>query len=270
MKTRKQTFTLIELMIVIGIIFILAALLAPALMRSKNSARAVYCKNNIKQLTTANLVYESQWKTYVAWGFDRAGANLHRWHGARTSTTNTADYDCSKSPLSEAKLDTSFTCPVLAATVDVEHASVEKGGFGYGYNIFVGSRKYQLDDPNSNDAYRLGARASDIAKPADTVMFADTAMNVSSGGSIEPSGASGGLAEYSICVAPFGVKNKQTDTSVQNEPSMHFRHDRTANVGWCDGHANSRFNEWTLDANWKRKNLGFIGASDSNGLFDLE
>ena len=154
--------------------------------------------------------------------------------------------------------------------MDIKHASVERGGFGYGYNLFVGSKQYVVDDPNSDEAYRSGVRASDISSPASTVMFSDSAMNVSSGGEISSSGASGVLAEYSICVAPFGVRNAKTDVGLQNEPSMHFRHDGIANVGWCDGHADSRHNEWTLDANWKRKDLGFIGAADSNEFFDLE
>ena len=270
MKQGRKSFTLIEMIIVITIIFILAGLLIPALIRSKNAARTVSCKNNVKQLTTANLVYESAWKVYVAWGCDKASANLHRWHGTRETASNTADYDYTKSPLSEAKIGPDFSCPILPATVDINHASVERGGFGYGYNIFVGSKQYIVADPNSDEAYRSGVLATNIGDPSGTVMFSDSAMNVTSSGSISSRGANGDLAEYSICVAPFGVYDKETDTVLQNEPSMHFRHDGIANVGWCDGHVDSRYNEWTLDTNWKRKDLGFIGAEDNNEFFDLE
>ena len=269
MKQGRQSFTLIEMMIVITIIFILAGILIPALARSKNVARTVYCKNNVKQITTANLVYESERKVFVAWGYDKTGANLHRWHGVRSSASNTANYDYTKSPLSGAKIGPDSSCPILPTTVDIDHASVERGGFGYGYNIFVGSRQYIVADPNSDEAYRAGVRASDIGNPSGTVMFSDSAMNVSGGGGISSSGT-GELAEYSICVAPFGVSDEETDTGLRNEPSMNFRHDGIANVGWCDGHADSRRNEWTLDSNWESKDLGFIGAEDSNEFFDLE
>src|SRR5260370_20684933 len=54
---RSAAFTLIELLIVIGILAILAAILLPVLTRAKSAAQATLCINNTKQLTLAWLIY---------------------------------------------------------------------------------------------------------------------------------------------------------------------------------------------------------------------
>ena len=50
MQLRSRAFSLIELLVIIGIIAVLLGLLMPALSASRRSARSLQCKSNLREL----------------------------------------------------------------------------------------------------------------------------------------------------------------------------------------------------------------------------
>src|ERR1700733_10504467 len=70
-----RAFTLIELLVVIAVIAILAAVLLPALAKSKESARMIACQNNLRQITLGLNLYATDYGCYAPSAVPTNGEN---------------------------------------------------------------------------------------------------------------------------------------------------------------------------------------------------
>lgn len=153
---RCSAFTLIELLVILAIIALLAGLLLPALARAKQSARAMQCLNQMRQIALATRLYAEDNEDRFPRSQHSAVANRQLpWERAIAPFLSVPNLTNAWTNL----LHATYHCPADAAP----------GHLSYGFNYYF--------EVGENDDYpgkpQTWTRVADVPRPASTVLFAE-------------------------------------------------------------------------------------------------
>lgn len=144
---RRRGFTLVELLVVVAIIGVLIALLAPALQTAREAARRSQCLNNLKQTALAFHAYHETHKMLPSAGSDElhsASSFLLALPYLEQSALQKS-YDFTQSvthPDNVAVIETrlpGYLCPAMAMPRDVPNATCSERGAPGSYAVNVGT-----------------------------------------------------------------------------------------------------------------------------------
>src|SRR5262245_27228644 len=66
----QDAFTLVELLVVIGVVSMLISILLPSLQRAREAAYTTQCLSNVRQIGLAAMMYVNDHKGYLLTNFD--------------------------------------------------------------------------------------------------------------------------------------------------------------------------------------------------------
>ena len=272
-RRARGAFTLVELLVVIGIIALLVALLLPSLNRAREQAKATQCLSNLKQVAQGMLMFSIENKGHLPQMGSASGSEqvdpgtgtpvnmTIRWFGGWYGNTFHGPSAMLARYWGTADVG---GCPTFE--VD-ETLRPMYGPVDYAYNSIYARHKPWVDG-NANPAHPqarywksgLGVKVSTIRNASEKALVWDAAR------------INAGIPDRT----PWGYPTTGNVLNQNHDPNFHGRHAGKGNVVFVDGHAEVR-EPWYFDtynggltlATQKKFNIGDIDRDGDHATNEL-
>tara|TARA_B100000941_G_C28411402_1_gene503660 strand:- start:18 stop:797 length:780 start_codon:yes stop_codon:yes gene_type:complete len=221
-------FTLIELLVVISIISLLISILLPALGAARESARAIKCSGNLRQIGVAEIAYTSEFGDYLPPVRDTA-TDYTTWDWAIRSYLN----------ISEVNDPSTIIYYCESETITAANPDISRPTRSYGYNHGIGQDGTNGKYPRTFTDFTTGTNPSRLMLTAE--MGISTMNNHAVG------------RRYGGNLTPFKTDEifKYNNSNDVVEPLENvLRHGNggdSMNVLYIDGHIERRNDPWLLE-----------------------
>ncbi len=233
----EKRFTLVELLVVIGVIGVLAGLLMPVLSHARAEAASSSCRNNIRQVATMHLLYAEISRGVLCPAVDGKG---DQWDSsADHKDSGILSRALPGAGAAESKV---FSCPDADSSGLYFRSAYTAKFAGYGYNFLLSYANVNRRTPADFRKLKIFS----IHRPSACVLLADAAY--------------------------FSGANRISPTAFLYPPSSgsggyaDFRHLQSANAAYADGHVAKETEFFPAVSGEYRQRLGYLSKDD--GKYD--
>ena len=260
----RRAFTLMELLVVISIIAILAALLLPVLAKAKERAKATGCLNNMRQIIVATKLYlDDNRGAMVPLWVEMGATNWSHW------TFDSATFIIQKPTYlwwpDKYRLDglvpsqQAFCCPTVTQPATDAHGQ----SYSTNYTLGIGMNypEYGRVEPAAGNVDPVYASDNEgqVSNPGGSIVFADAGFILNSDDDYD-----NWVEQPATGDTYFRVPSDVNDYNKVDFTRSVPRHNKRLNAGFFDGHVQKIKNS-DIGYDLSRTNPAALWPKNNNG-----